>query len=1710
MLYEGTKERWGQSDLKTASLVAEICSDSFEIFQYSQQSCEKPWTVHLHARAPVNFQTARAVAQKGDHSKCVSFTLLWFNVLHSAFPSHSVEFVHVQAAAVALVRMGHNELRAIEHISQLKESDLKELLSYEAKLPSGSKADLDTDYKAHFQDFATGKIYFNIQTAEVVHQTGAMSPIPEDIAQHPDFSAIFGSSAPMCTVLQPETNRRRFTIVDVSSDTKFEIASWKPQSSAEFNNSLRRSKILEGQSVAAIKGVVLSDASGDFSKQLASGIIGIPICCDDGRLSFCGHLFQPYTKGSCGWFSSLLDDVVMRHADRHSMPMPFIWICQPTESSSNYLTSQSNFVPWAIILAESSHGQSFDGNGDLTRCWDMSRGLYEVVGNNEWFSIEGFALRERGRSISREIVYSSDTRLSLADLRESSQPLKQPSKQGREHEAGDLFSGMPISKAKCDFLGSQSASSEEWKDPGPQSKETLVITRIRQKRHEIVETLVPHGALRGLIPEILLQNFTFWMQGLSNTEVVDGHIIGELRQDADAHFMGWGQEATIELDLASAVNHFDQVKIRRKRVIRRSADENTRSHNDTSDDDDGGRCRDTYCLEALMNLKLCGKTSTIGQVIQELAHVDNLSHILVWGEDCGDSVVQLHKIEMPRAGIFLRFQADDNVSRMLRRVDSRSPAHHQQMTLVRVYSEDDDTFLGKSNICDDSISQFLHAIPHGAVFCNQSQQRFLVAPLWEPRPLKIAQCPFEGVSIMRKPHRMDASRSLLKRPTTKFQVHIGGTFLHSPDIFSSMYLTLLYLIKLDYLSAARTVRSCVTDDELSDEMKWVLRLIQRTQLEPSGDLNPNAVALRLRIALQCCDGQLQECPWDLDLDYYEYLRKLSHVFPQCILTRAEELMVLKQLILGSHRKHSNHSKEPNEISLIYENRLKQLSSESIGSPVTVEVRNQKIGGVAWTDFLVKYIRQSLVDRCCGLPSRNFKSMHRPGESFNPESATSLLRTIREHVTGGNFSSVGFYPLYEVLAGLIRFNAVGVTDDHSLACMMLQVVWITATKQFKSMLPREDNLCVSVLAMMSARGFNTHMQETHGHSGLLEKFPGYKIGGTSRNVELLWKGEGIRPRPHPDPRRARTTFAQRLEGAACAVMMNRTRGSDPELFCRTPRGDADDDDYMRDGIPLPFRADADSSEDSCHSDDEVLHIDEMYGPSPLFWSQHLKMLGCGTAPQWKENHTAAVVCFFADSAGASNCIQSKLDLYAVARQADVNVPARTTFCVEGKDPRLQEDNDIDSSLDDIAMRDLIDVIQSVPSLSRFDPEKNETTKTPVLSCVFEDISDLVCCSSIRETLCEIPFPATFSHGAAKEFETQARKKMAEDLKFSERSDKVNLSSIGPDFFSSMKFHGMSFDAASSELFQKTISRLHELHACLEKHRQSTRIRVRQGVNAINRLLYSFDGSEFVDGKSHISVLTERLAQTASLRPQFKFDDMVAICLSTNAHEDLVRFNSMLFPLLRTRLIDATAAVMMHAVKLGHIIRCLGSIIRLIDDLVMFATGRICACHRQTKMIVVKDLLISKAFSPLLVQNDLRSSNSSDSCFSDSPSSDALKFSSDMSDEQHSSRASSSGVVDYEHASEPKTGRSPSAFARKSSLRSIMNRQTSVDKSAKFSHIEIQLKTIENSAATLASLLMEGRDYSVNSLRRIRSRVLPQQEDLHASSADDFDPRFLVVE
>ena len=116
----------------------------------------------------------------------------------TVFAGQHIDLVRVNAAAVALGRTGHNISQAIDYF--LDETKRKELLAIaKEKLPSTGNRVFNSDYKAHFEDYATGKIYFNIQSAEVVFQDSA-EVLPEEISLHKDFSSIMGSKSPQCNV----------------------------------------------------------------------------------------------------------------------------------------------------------------------------------------------------------------------------------------------------------------------------------------------------------------------------------------------------------------------------------------------------------------------------------------------------------------------------------------------------------------------------------------------------------------------------------------------------------------------------------------------------------------------------------------------------------------------------------------------------------------------------------------------------------------------------------------------------------------------------------------------------------------------------------------------------------------------------------------------------------------------------------------------------------------------------------------------------------------------------------------------------------------------------------------------------------------------------------------------------------------------------------------------------------------------------------------------------------------------------------------------------------------------------------------------------------------------------------------------------------------------------------------------------------------------
>ncbi len=75
--FEGSKERWYGRDISEGTVVADVFSDSFDLFYYSSDE-QKPWTVHLTVKAPVNFLLAREVARTGIVTQMCVFNIIVF------------------------------------------------------------------------------------------------------------------------------------------------------------------------------------------------------------------------------------------------------------------------------------------------------------------------------------------------------------------------------------------------------------------------------------------------------------------------------------------------------------------------------------------------------------------------------------------------------------------------------------------------------------------------------------------------------------------------------------------------------------------------------------------------------------------------------------------------------------------------------------------------------------------------------------------------------------------------------------------------------------------------------------------------------------------------------------------------------------------------------------------------------------------------------------------------------------------------------------------------------------------------------------------------------------------------------------------------------------------------------------------------------------------------------------------------------------------------------------------------------------------------------------------------------------------------------------------------------------------------------------------------------------------------------------------------
>lgn len=191
---------------------------------------------------------------------------------------------------------------------------------------------------------------------------------------------------------------------------------------------------------------------------------------------------------------------------------------------------------------------------------------------------------------------------------------------------------------------------------------------------------------------------------------------------------------------------------------------------------------------------------------------------------------------------------------------------------------------------------------------NQLKERFLLVPNFPLHPIAVTSCPFSS-------HVTSCiSSEWYSNVKTRFYlypIHLSEVFLKTETLSSSLYLLVSLFLRKDYNGVARILSSCSTDTPLSREEEWILQMIRLTVVPGPGivvDSHPNAVALRLKLALLVIESGAKQIPWQfaasthnsnnsppMDFiveDMTNYIAKYSHVSDLCRLTADEEHQLL--------------------------------------------------------------------------------------------------------------------------------------------------------------------------------------------------------------------------------------------------------------------------------------------------------------------------------------------------------------------------------------------------------------------------------------------------------------------------------------------------------------------------------------------------------------------------------------------------------------------------------------------------------------------------------------------------------------------------------------------------------------------------------------------------------------------------------------------------
>eukprot|EP00466_Bigelowiella_natans_P012371 jgi/Bigna1/86051/estExt_fgenesh1_pg.C_70337 len=441
--------------------------------------------------------------------------------------------------------------------------------------------------------------------------------------------------------------------------------------------------------------------------------------------------------------------------------------------------------------------------------------------------VKVWALRERGRRIVRELIFSSDARCSLMDLK-TQRVVKQAYPVGLT-PGQDWGVEWPRNLRHCAGRVWEENQDLKWRS-------SIVITRDRvdgKGREEFVSS----AALKGVIPYTLTENFSFWrpegeplIEGTRRANDITPDTLLQyslsisLLENRDRHALGSVNKVMARVEAT------DLNDPKRKML--------------------------------LIDISLASKDSFAYRLGRVLTRLDNMSHILVWTENtsakswqqCNICLIELTRLRLS----FVPRNTPTGVKLFCREISG----------------------LYVSDLRSPTIRHQISCLPNSLLLQNSGNELYILASNARPKRPVVFTRPLSSEIIVDL-----QDESWLKDMTQRysvFPIHVSRAFIMPQNLVDSLYLALHFVLQRRFEDASRLIESCESDMPLSDSERCVLKFWEAI----AHDTHPDTVACKLKLSLALMySGENNLLKWCIVHEFGRY--SPGHVRAECKLSAIE-------------------------------------------------------------------------------------------------------------------------------------------------------------------------------------------------------------------------------------------------------------------------------------------------------------------------------------------------------------------------------------------------------------------------------------------------------------------------------------------------------------------------------------------------------------------------------------------------------------------------------------------------------------------------------------------------------------------------------------------------------------------------------------------------------------------------------------------------------